>query len=264
MSVISNVNILNWLSIVPTKRNTFILKCFLQFTFTNLDGSQKAGVTFLIYLREYPERGEGSLRRGGGGSDPGGNYETFALLISNVVWSSSGRWGKRFFLLSLSLVSSCLFGPSYLFTDRLSGCCAEKNVLKAIAWNRRDENDTKLGVNQINLFPSFSRHYLFNEKRLQHWWFPLQFAKVFKTTVLKNSCEKLLLLVLPQNTIANSSGEFGQDETSTGCKVNIFLKRNNFIRSNVAISFLCKLKDVSLTFQLTFSLKFWICTLFKF
>ena len=39
----SNVNdILNLLSII---RN-LILKCFLQFTYTNLDGSQKEGVTF--------------------------------------------------------------------------------------------------------------------------------------------------------------------------------------------------------------------------
>ena len=29
-----------------TKSNTFFLKCFIQFTCTNLDGSQKEGVTF--------------------------------------------------------------------------------------------------------------------------------------------------------------------------------------------------------------------------
>ena len=41
-----------------TKRNTFILKFFIEFTCTNLDGSQKEGVTFLIYFRkgEYPEK----------------------------------------------------------------------------------------------------------------------------------------------------------------------------------------------------------------
>ena len=32
-------------------------------------------------------------------------------------------------------------------------------------------------------------------------------------------CEGLLLFVSPQNTITNSSGEFGLDETSTECKV---------------------------------------------
>ena len=37
-------------------------------------------------------------------------------------------------------------------------------------------------------------------------------------------CERLLLFVSPQNTIANSSGEFGLDETSTERKVSIFLK----------------------------------------
>ena len=45
-------------------------------------------------------------------------------------------------------------------------------------------------------------------------------------------CERLLLFVLPQNTIANSSVEFGQDETSTKY---FFFKRNNFIQSNAAI-----------------------------
>ena len=35
-------------------------------------------------------------------------------------------------------------------------------------------------------------------------------------------CEILLLFVSPQNTITNSSGEFGLDETTAECKVNIF------------------------------------------
>ena len=37
-------------------------------------------------------------------------------------------------------------------------------------------------------------------------------------------CERLLLFVLPENTITNSSGEFGLDEFSTECKVSIFFK----------------------------------------
>ena len=60
-------------------------------------------------------------------------------------------------------------------------------------------------------------------------------ARVFKTPILKNICERLLLFVSPQNTLANSGGEFGPDETSTECKVSIFFKRNNFIQSNAAI-----------------------------
>ena len=35
-------------------------------------------------------------------------------------------------------------------------------------------------------------------------------------------CERLFLFASPQNTITNSSGEFGLGETSTECKVNIF------------------------------------------
>ena len=38
-------------------------------------------------------------------------------------------------------------------------------------------------------------------------------------------CERLLLFVSSQNTITNSSGEIGPDETSTECKVSVFLKR---------------------------------------
>ena len=48
-------------------------------------------------------------------------------------------------------------------------------------------------------------------------------------------CKRLLLFVSPQNTITNSSDEFGLDETLTECKVNIFLKHTNFIPANAAI-----------------------------
>ena len=98
----------------------------------------------------------------------------------------------------------------------------------------------------------------FIKKRLlPHWCFPVKFAKFLRTSILKNICERLLLFVSPQNTIANSSGTFVLDETLTECKVSIFFKHyNNFIRSNTAISFIYTLKNVSLTFQLTFLLNF--------
>ena len=47
--------------------------------------------------------------------------------------------------------------------------------------------------------------------------------KFLRTPILKSICERLLLFVPPQNSIANSGGEFGLDETSTECKVSIFL-----------------------------------------
>ena len=49
-----------------TKRNTFYLRCFLQFTCTNLDGSQKEGGNFLNLLKKegVPRKG-GSFRKGG-------------------------------------------------------------------------------------------------------------------------------------------------------------------------------------------------------
>ena len=89
----------------------------------------------------------------------------------------------------------------------------------------------------------------FIKKRLQHWCFPVKFAKFLRTSILKNNFEKLPLFVSLQNTIANSSGAFALDETLTEFKVSIFFKHNNFIRSNAAISFIYKLKNVSLTFQ---------------
>ena len=53
-------------------------------------------------------------------------------------------------------------------------------------------------------------------------------------------CGRLLLFVSPQNSIANSSGEFGLDETSTECKVSIFLKRTE------AVARRCSVKKVFL------------------
>ena len=53
-------------------------------------------------------------------------------------------------------------------------------------------------------------------------------------------CERLLLFVLPENSITNSSSEFGLDEFSTGCKVSIFLKRTE------AVARRCPVKKVFL------------------
>ena len=102
----------------------------------------------------------------------------------------------------------------------------------------------------------------FIKKKPEHWYFPVKFGKFLPTSILKNICQRLLLFVSPQDTITNSSGEFGLDETPTEYKVSVFFKRNNFIQSNAAIS-LCKLKNVSLTFQLTFLLNFWLSAIFK-
>ena len=98
----------------------------------------------------------------------------------------------------------------------------------------------------LNNFANFTGKHLrlsllqacnFIKKRLQHWRFPVKFAKLLRTSILKKIYERLLLFVSPQDTIANSGGEFGLDETLTECKVS-FIKQNNFIRSNTAISFI--------------------------
>ena len=91
----------------------------------------------------------------------------------------------------------------------------------------------------------------FIEKRLQHWCFSVKYAIFSGTPILKNIYERLLLFVSPQNIIANSSGEFGLDETSTECKV-VFFLNSTVLFDHLYISF----KNVSLTFQLTFLLDF--------
>ena len=64
---------------------------------------------------------------------------------------------------------------------------------------------------------------------------------LFKSVAGRNFiCERLLLFVSPQNTITNGSGEFALDETSTECKVNIFLKRTE------AVAKRCSVKNVFL------------------
>ena len=75
------------------KRNTFFLKYFIQFTYTDLVGSQKEGGDFLICFRKrgHPEKG-GEGGGGGGfpqkrrGSNSGGNYAHAKLFsIGSVV-----------------------------------------------------------------------------------------------------------------------------------------------------------------------------------
>ena len=92
------------------------------------------------------------------------------------------------------------------------------------------------------------------KKRLQHWCFPVKFAKFLRTSTVKNIFERLLLFVSPQNTIAKSSGEFELYKTLS--IQSIFL--------NITILFdqmLSQLKNVSLTFQLTLLN---LCTLLKY
>ena len=59
------------IDLYSTKRNTFILKCFIQSTFTNLDGCQKKGGNFLNLLQKEggtPKVEEGvSFEKVGGG-----------------------------------------------------------------------------------------------------------------------------------------------------------------------------------------------------
>ena len=62
-------------------------------------------------------------------------------------------------------------------------------------------------------------------KKILQQRFLMKFAKLLRTPILKNICQRLLLFVSPQNTITNTGGEFGPDETLTECKVS-----NNFFK----------------------------------
>ena len=69
------------------KCNTFILKCFSQFTCTNLDGSQKEGDNFLKFAAERgstQQGGGGFPRKWGEGSNNGGNY-AYCNLIPRAI-----------------------------------------------------------------------------------------------------------------------------------------------------------------------------------
>ena len=70
------------------------------------------------------------------------------------------------------------------------------------------------------------------QAKLQHWCFPVKFAKSLRTSILKNICERLLLQwrVWTRRDLDRVQSKY------------FFLKHNNFIRSNVAISFIHKIK----------------------
>ena len=101
------------------KYNTFILKRFLQFTYTNLDGSQKEGCNFLNLLqREGVPRKGGSLRKGGGGggggSKPVGNYDILAHLDRNGKKHNSYMMGYK-------LENSSFFLHGFLIPENWRG-----------------------------------------------------------------------------------------------------------------------------------------------
>ena len=97
-----------------------------------------------------------------------------------------------------------------LFRSSHRRCSVKKGVLKNFA-------------NFTGKHLCWSLFWNFIKNRLQHRCFPVKFAKFLRTPILKNICERLLLFVSPQNTITNSGGKFGLDETSTECNVSIFL-----------------------------------------
>ena len=82
-----------------------------------------------------------------------------------------------------------------LFRSSHWKCTVKKSVLKNFA-----------NFTGKHLYWSLLQVCNFIKKRLQHWCFPVKFAKFLRTSVLKKICERLLLFVSPQDTIANNSG----------------------------------------------------------
>ena len=84
--------------------------------------------------------------------------------------------------------------------------------------NQPPEVFCKKGV--FKKFANFTRKHpcwnLFSIK-LRVFWFPVKFAKFLRTSIANNIYEKLLLFVSPQDTIVNSSGEFGLYKTLSEC-----------------------------------------------
>ena len=63
------------------KHNTFILKCFLQFACTDLDGSQKEGGNFL----NLHQKERGTQTGVGGGGGPSENAEGRVTTLEETM-----------------------------------------------------------------------------------------------------------------------------------------------------------------------------------
>ena len=70
------------IGLYSTKHKTFILKCFIQFTRTNLDGFQKEEGNFNLLQKEgVPRKGGFPSEKRGTGSNPGENYAVNYTLV---------------------------------------------------------------------------------------------------------------------------------------------------------------------------------------
>ena len=108
-------------------------------------------------------------------------------------------------------------GPEFIQKQPPEVFCKKKVFLKLLQFHRKTPVLECLFNNVAGLEPCN-----FIKKILRHWCFPVKVAKFLRTAILNNICKRLLLFVSPQNTLTNSGGEFGIDETSTECNVSIF------------------------------------------
>ena len=122
--------------------NTFILKCFLEFACTNLDGSQKEGV-----IKFASERG-GSLRNGcvwgGGGGSTLEETVVFKEDISNILYNyhvnkekEDGKY-DNFFKAKIKdelekIISKNVHDESYVFFDETHVKAAIRVPIKIVS-----------------------------------------------------------------------------------------------------------------------------------
>ena len=107
------------------------------------------------------------------------------------------------------------------------------------------QTSQKTNCVEVSLLQSWQFIKNFIIKRLQHRCFSVKFSKFIRAPILKKICERLLLFVSSQNTIANSSGKFGLDDTLTECRLNKII-----LFDQMQPYYLYNLKNVSLTFLL--------------
>ena len=164
------------------------------------------------------------------------------IFCEKSALKNFANFAGKYLCWSLFLITLLVFRPATLLKKYRSShqrwCSIKRAVLKNFAINTGKHLFVKvIGLQACNFVKKRVPHGCFSVnvvkflrtptlkntceqlllKILQQWCFPLKFAKFLRTPILKNICKRLLLFVSPQNTITNSGGEFGLDETSTDC-----------------------------------------------
>ena len=94
--------------------------------------------------------------------------------------------------------------------------------------------------------------------------FSCEICEIFKNIYFEENLRKTAFICFSSKYYSKQQWRVWTRQDLDRVQSKYFFKRNSFIRSNAAISFIYKLKNVSLTFQLTFLLNVSLCALFEF